>query len=170
MELLLCMPLSWEDSRHFAATPLLVSPRNYVWETRAEIPYWWCVSTQVLVVLLIGWKFLQPIRSTTQIGLVTRHQYEISAFVSQTSSGGVAKCQLFSQATLLQSSLITWIPFMTSSGCPVQWNNKSWSSQMFEMCFVTNSNTDYPNKSTSKVGDWFWRFRNEQASKCILAW
>ena len=39
----------------------------------------------------------RPIRSTTQIWVVTRHQYGISALVSQTSfrgenSGGVAKC------------------------------------------------------------------------------
>ena len=44
----------------------------------------------------------QPIRSTTQIWVVTRHQYGISALVSQTSfreetSGGEAKCRLFSQ-------------------------------------------------------------------------
>jgi len=47
------------------------------------------------------------IRSTTQIWVVTRHQYRISALVSQTSfggetGGGVAKGQLFSrQATSL---------------------------------------------------------------------
>ena len=46
---------------------------------------------------------LQPIRSTTQIWVVTRHQYGISALVSQTSfrgetSGDVTKCRLFSQA------------------------------------------------------------------------
>ena len=45
----------------------------------------------------------RPIRSTTQIWVVTRHQYGISVLVSQTSfrgetSGGVAKCRLFSQA------------------------------------------------------------------------
>ena len=45
----------------------------------------------------------QPIRCTTQIWVVTRHQYGISALVPQTSfcyetSGGVAKCCLFSQA------------------------------------------------------------------------
>ena len=48
----------------------------------------------------------QPIRSTTQIWVVTRHQYGISALVSQTSireetSGGVAKCRLFRQASLM---------------------------------------------------------------------
>ena len=46
----------------------------------------------------------RPIRSTTQIWVVTRHQYGISALVSQTSFGGetsgsVAKCRLFSQAS-----------------------------------------------------------------------
>ena len=46
---------------------------------------------------------VRPIRSTTQIWVVTRHQYGISALVSQTSfrgetSGSVAKCRLFSQA------------------------------------------------------------------------
>ena len=47
----------------------------------------------------------RPIRSTTQIWVVTRHQYGISALVSQTSFGGetsgsVAKCRLFSQANI----------------------------------------------------------------------
>ena len=46
----------------------------------------------------------RPIRSSIQIWVVTRHQYGISALVSQTSflgetSGGVAKCRLFSQVT-----------------------------------------------------------------------
>ena len=49
--------------------------------------------------------FLQPIRSTTQIRVVTGNQYGISVLVSQTSfrgetSGGVAKCRLFSQPIL----------------------------------------------------------------------
>ena len=48
----------WENSRHFATSPL-VSPRNDVWGTSAEIPYWWRFTTQIWVVLLIGWgKFL----------------------------------------------------------------------------------------------------------------
>ena len=100
----------WENSRHFA-TPPLVSPRNDVWETSAEIPYWRRVTTQIWVVLLTGWsKFpkpqaVRPIRSTTQYWVVTSHQYGISALVSQMSfrgetSGGVVKCRLFSQARL----------------------------------------------------------------------
>ena len=48
-------------------------------------------------------------RSTTKIWVVTRHQYGISALVSQTSFGGetsgiLAKCRLFSQATPPASS------------------------------------------------------------------
>ena len=44
------------------------------------------------------------IRSTTQIWVVARHKYGIFALVSQTSFGGetsgsVAKCRLFSQAS-----------------------------------------------------------------------
>ena len=53
---------------------------------------------------------IQSIRSTTQIWVVTRHQYGISALVSQTSFGGetrgssVAKCWLFSQAKAFPES------------------------------------------------------------------
>ena len=50
----------------------------------------------------------RPIRSTTQIWVVTRHQYRISALAPQTSFGGetngsVAECRLFSQAKELCS-------------------------------------------------------------------
>ena len=38
--------LAWENSRHLATLPL-VSPPNDVWETNAEIPYWWRVTTQI---------------------------------------------------------------------------------------------------------------------------
>ena len=50
-------------SRHLA-TPPLVSLRNDVRETSAEIPYWWRVTTQIWLVLLIGWNKYFP-RSTT---------------------------------------------------------------------------------------------------------
>ena len=45
--------LAWENSQHLAML-LLVSPPNDVWETSAEIPYWWRDTTQIWVVLLIG--------------------------------------------------------------------------------------------------------------------
>ena len=52
----------------------------------------------------------RPIRSTTQIWVVTRHQYGISPLVSQTSFrgviiDGVAKCRLFSQASIYLRSV-----------------------------------------------------------------
>ena len=50
----------------------------------------------------------RPIRSTTQIWVMTRHQYGISVLASQMSfgvetSGSVTKCWLFSQATIKQN-------------------------------------------------------------------
>ena len=51
----------------------------------------------------------EPIRRTTEIWVVTRHQYGISALVSHTSfrgetSGDVATCRLFSQANVCSNS------------------------------------------------------------------
>ena len=54
---------------------------------------------------MIGWKFA----SSNHIWVVKRHQYGISALVSQTSfrgktTGSVAKCRLFSQATRVSNT------------------------------------------------------------------
>ena len=45
--------IAWENSRHLATLPItaLVSPPNDVWETSAEIPYWWRVTTQIWLVV-----------------------------------------------------------------------------------------------------------------------
>ena len=56
---------------------------------------------------LVEVNFVPPIRSTTQMWILTGHQYGISALVSQTSlrgetSGGVAKCRLFCQANIFR--------------------------------------------------------------------
>ena len=48
------VPHFLRNSRHFA-TPPPVSTRNDVCGTSAEIPYWWRVTCQICVVLLIGW-------------------------------------------------------------------------------------------------------------------
>ena len=45
--------LNWENDRHFA-TPAMVSPQNDFWGRSPEIPCWWRVTTQILVVFLIG--------------------------------------------------------------------------------------------------------------------
>ena len=95
---------------HFA-TPPLVSPRIDVLGTSAKIPYWWRITTvQIFHWLKKNSLTVYPIRSTAQIWIVTRHQYGISALVSQTSfrgktSDGLAKCWLFSQASKFLASV-----------------------------------------------------------------
>ena len=45
--------IAWESSQHFVM-PQLVSLWNDVWATSTRIPYWWCVTNQIWIVLLIG--------------------------------------------------------------------------------------------------------------------
>ena len=92
---------------------LLVQMAYYILMTRhypdrGNVSDWSC---------LVG-NLLQLIRGATQIWVVMRSQYGISALVSPTSfrgetSGGVAKCRLFSQAknqhVLLQKSAMGFI-------------------------------------------------------------
>ena len=97
--------------RHFATLPL-VSPRNDAWETSAEIPYWWRVTTQIKV-----WCFwlvvpLGKFASTNQ-----KHYPDLGSDVSSVwnfcarsfrgeTSGGVTKCRLFlrlSQTPLIRT-------------------------------------------------------------------
>ena len=85
--------LPWENRQHFVM-PVLVSQQNDIWETSREIPYWWCVTTQIWEVILIGWKFA----SSNQ-----KHNQDLGS-VSQTlfsgeSINGVIKCWLFSRVT-----------------------------------------------------------------------
>ena len=70
---------------------------------------------------------LQPIRSTSQIWVVTRHQYGISAPISKTlfrgettggggtGGGSVAKCLLYSQARGLHESVKSLVIFSSSA-------------------------------------------------------
>ena len=100
-----CWWIAWQNSRHLATLPL-VSPakwrlrnerRNFKLTTRhypdlGSASDWSCG---------VG-NLLQPIRSTAQIRVVTRHQYGISALVSQTSFRGIpavasGECRLFPQ-------------------------------------------------------------------------
>ena len=45
----------WEKTADISRRYRWFPPRNDDWETRAEIPYWWRVTTQIWVVLPIGW-------------------------------------------------------------------------------------------------------------------
>ena len=71
-----------------------------VWETSAEIPYWWRVTTQIWLVLLIGWGNCTSGHSTTRSGwwhfisveflrLILRRHFAREPVL------GVPKCQLF---------------------------------------------------------------------------
>ena len=89
--------LAWENSWHLATG-----------ETSAEMPYRWPMTRHypdpgsASDCLKQISHAARPIRSTTQIWVVTGHQYEISALVSQTAfrgkpaSGGVVKYRLLS--------------------------------------------------------------------------
>ena len=67
----------WENGRHYAVPPL-VSSRNEVWETSAEVPYWWRITTQIRVVLLIG-------RATCEICFNQSETLPRSCLLSDTS-------------------------------------------------------------------------------------
>ena len=97
--------LAWENSRRFAGRHL--SPRKTTPEKRAQkfhtddvhYPDLGSDSDWLKKNSLVA----QPIRTTTKIWVVTRHQCGISALVAQTSfceglSGDLAKRRLFSQA------------------------------------------------------------------------
>ena len=119
--------IACENNRHFA-TPPLISPRNDVWGKRVAIPHWWPVTTQIWVVLLIGWKFV----STNQ----KRDQYGITALVSRTSiregtRGGVAKCffRLWKNSTRLimeTLSVKTELKSISSDHCHDDQCTRSW--------------------------------------------
>ena len=87
----------WEKTANISRRYHWFPPRNDDWETRAEIPYWWRVTAQIWVVLLIGWsKF-----STNQkhcSDWVTKAS-SVSNFCAR-SSEVISRvwCRLFSQA------------------------------------------------------------------------
>ena len=94
--------VAWEKSRHLVTLPLVSPPSDWLVET--NFPHG---TTN---------------QNTTQIWVVTRHQYGISTLVSQTSfgretSGRVAKCQLFSQASkvVMHASFCNFSHYQVSS-------------------------------------------------------
>ena len=52
---------SRDNSSHLATPPSL---QDDVWGTSAETPFWWSVTTQIWIVLLIGGNLFHPISST----------------------------------------------------------------------------------------------------------
>ena len=63
---------TWEDSCQHFVMPPLVSLQNDVWEMNTEILCWLCVTTAILVVLLVEANFpLGTTNQNTQIRVVT---------------------------------------------------------------------------------------------------
>ena len=103
-----CVYVAWENSRYFTTQPMF-SPQNDAWggnEPRNFKPMTCHYPDLGSASNWVG-NLLYPIRrrTTTQIWLLTRHQYGISALISQASfcketSGGVSKYRLFSQVSL----------------------------------------------------------------------
>ena len=96
--------LVWENSRHLAKLPIIGFP--FKWRLRNE--------HRNSILMTRHYPAAQPIRSTTQIWVVTCHQYGTSVLISQTSFGGetivsIAKCWLFSQANKIPVIEILWI-------------------------------------------------------------
>ena len=85
--------LDCKNSWHLAMLPLRNKCRNSILMTHhypdlGSASDWSCHLVNLI----------QPITSTTQIWVVTRHQYGISALISQTPFS-ITKCRLFAQAT-----------------------------------------------------------------------
>ena len=98
--------IAGDNSRHFM-TPPLVSPRNDVWETTAEIPwYWWRVTTKIWFVLLVEENFSPDTTNQKRypdLGSDTSSVWNLCgrclgkwSFRGETSRG-VTKCRLFSK-------------------------------------------------------------------------
>ena len=143
--------------KHFA-TPPLVPSRIDVRETSAVIPYWsrfWLVETN-----------FQPIRSTTQIWVVTGHQCGIAALFPQTSfreeiSGGVAKCRLFSQAIFFFKGKLNMYLLRTSAIFIALFTNaSSHGCGYFRILCFMNSVIHLaarPASQTNKLEVYYWR-------------
>ena len=76
---------AWENSPHFPRSPL-VSPRSDVCPGEMSA-YWWRVTTQISVVLLIGWKLYGISSLVPQWDVVSRGNCRCHRQMSAVSSG-----------------------------------------------------------------------------------
>ena len=67
--------VAWVNSRLFSRS-LLQPSQNDVWVTSAEIPYWWRVTIQILVVLPIGWNFLSTNQNVSAKRFLLFHYFK----------------------------------------------------------------------------------------------
>ena len=86
----------------------LVLPQNGVWGTSVEIPYWRRVTTQIWVMLLIGWSnFSTNQKHYPDLGSDVSSVWISAVVPPQTSfrgvtSDGVVKCWLFSKLSVCE--------------------------------------------------------------------
>ena len=90
----------------------MVYPWKDVWETSTEILYWWCVTTQMA--LLIGhamWEIASTNqRNHTDLGSDESSVWNFcacfSGVISQGNQWCVAKCRLFAQAVVSYAAIL----------------------------------------------------------------
>ena len=88
----------------------MVSPRNDVWESSAEIPYWWRVTTQIWVPRGTTNQKHHPDRGS-DTSSVSNFCVRFSNVISRETIDGVAKCRgLFSQATIQMKATEQFFP------------------------------------------------------------
>ena len=85
-----CPPITQEHSHHFAMPPL-VSPRNDVWATSAEISHWWRVAAQIIRVMLLIGRTVSEICFSQSEALPRHNQYGISVLVSRLFSQAIGR-------------------------------------------------------------------------------
>ena len=100
--------LNWENDRHFA-TPAMVSPQNDFWGRSPEIPCWWRVTTQILVVFLI-------VRAAREIWSANQKHYpdldSVTSSVWHFLKSLISKCFSFpptSKTPANQEKVLKWL-------------------------------------------------------------
>ena len=121
---------AWRENNQPLATLPLVFPPNDVWETSAEIPYWWRVTTQIWVVLLIGCFFF----STNQ-----KHYLDLGG-----DGSSVWTALVSTQKTVL------WPREMITSSCWIK-------RKCIQINRERTKNTIQENDSEDRVGRWIWK-------------
>ena len=108
----------------------------------------------------------RPIRSTTQIWVVTRHQYGLSELVSQTlfggeTSGSVAKCRLFSQTRRREAITVFFrAPYFELLSCWQASNRgtRTWFSMLVanRLFFLSGLSTEWSLYSCQLLSQLAW--------------
>ena len=125
---------------------------------------------------------IQPIRGTTQIWVMTRHHYGISAPVSQTSFGGetsgsVAKCRLFSQTRRREAIMVFFrAPYFELLLCWQASNRgtRTWFSMLVaNRLFFSGLSTKWSLYNCQLVSQLAWHFPLEfstNSANCVAVY